>query len=159
MRGVEFTWWKSIFLLVQMDQFRDSELKHGRTAMLAAVGFMVQPWWHPLAGPLGITHPESPIKAMAETSLTGWFQIFLVCGVFEWLSREATKQESYTAGDYLGISELTDNNDKGWVDYQQRELNNGRLAMFAAMGFWIQDLLFQNSGDMLFKPLRDLYEP
>ena len=39
------------------------------------------------------------------------------------------------------------------MDYQLKELNNGRLAMFAIMGFWIQDLLFGSAADMLFKPM------
>lgn len=143
----------------QMNQFRESELKHGRVAMLASVGFMVQPWFHPLAEPLKIAHPESAIQAMYETPLLGWGQVLLVTGVFEWLSVQIQSTEGYQAGDILGVYQYTDNNDKGWADYQNRELNNGRLAMVAAMGFWIQSALYGNSGDLLFAPLRAIYEP
>ncbi len=142
-----------------MNQFRESELKHGRVAMLAAVGFMVQPWFHPIAESLKVTHPDNAILSMYETPLLGWGQVLLVTGVFEWISVQCQSYPGYQAGDILGIYTFTDNNDKGWVDFQTRELNNGRLAMLAAMGFWIQDALYGNTGDLIFKPLRELYEP
>ena len=74
-------------------------------------------------------------------------------GVLEFLGLQIKKNPTYKAGDLLGASELVDDTDAGWVDYQLKELNNGRLAMFAIMGFWIQDLLFGSAADMLFKPM------
>ena len=59
-----------------MCRYRVAELKHGRTAMLAALGFIVQPWFHPLAGPLGIKHPEEALTAMRETPILGWVQVY-----------------------------------------------------------------------------------
>jgi protein-tyrosine phosphatase len=58
-----------------MNQFRESELKHGRVAMLASVGFMVQPWFHPLAEPLKIAFVDTGNTGrslMAETLAPGF---------------------------------------------------------------------------------------
>lgn len=34
------------------------------------------------------------------------------------------------AGDLLGAYEFVDNDEQWWVAYQEKELNNGRLAMY-----------------------------
>ena len=142
-----------------MTSYREAELKHGRQAMAACAGWMVQPWFHPLAKDCHITHPEDPLKTLAELPPAGFFQIFVFIGFLEFLSVKIKENDTYAAGDLLGASELVDNSDGGWLDFQQKELNNGRLAMVAIMGFWIQDLLYGVPGDLLFAPLRAAYEP
>lgn len=139
--------------LEQMTSYREAELKHGRMAMAATLGWIVQPSFHPLAKDCHIKHPEDPIKTLYELPPAGFLQIFITIGFIEFLSLKIKENPTYAAGDLLGASELVDNTDAGWVDYQQKELNNGRLAMFAIMGFWIQDLLFHKTGDLLFAPL------
>jgi len=139
--------------LEQMTSYREAELKHGRAAMVACLGWIVQPSFHPLAKDCHVTHPEDPIKTLYDMTPAGLFQIFVFIGFLEFIGIQVKKNDTYVAGDLLGASELVDNSDAGWLDYQQRELSNGRLAMCAIMGFWIQDLLFQNPGDMLFKPM------
>ena len=43
--------------------------------------------------------------------------------------------KDYKAGDILGLDILNkDPKDASWVSFQNRELNNGRLAMFAILG-------------------------
>jgi len=139
--------------LEQMTSYREAELKHGRIAMAATLGWIVQPRFHPLAKDCHVKTPEDPIKSLYEVPLAGWFQVFVFIGFLEFLGLKIKENATYQAGDLLGASELVDNTDAGWVDYQQKELNNGRLAMFAIMGFWIQDLLFHTTGDLLFAPL------
>eukprot|EP00616_Rhizochromulina_sp_CCMP1243_P010097 CAMPEP_0118961968 /NCGR_PEP_ID=MMETSP1173-20130426/473_1 /TAXON_ID=1034831 /ORGANISM="Rhizochromulina marina cf, Strain CCMP1243" /LENGTH=206 /DNA_ID=CAMNT_0006910177 /DNA_START=30 /DNA_END=650 /DNA_ORIENTATION=+ len=139
--------------LDQMVTFREAELKHGRIAMAATLGWVVQPVFHPLAKSCHVSNPTDPIKSLSEVPPVGWLQVFIFIGFLEFLGIQIKKNPTYVPGDLLGASELVDNTDVTWVKYQQKELNNGRLAMFAIMGFWIQDLLFQNTGDMLFKPL------
>jgi len=139
--------------LEQMTSYREAELKHGRQAMAACLHWFVTPTFHPLAKDCHISHPEDPIKSLQELPPAGAFQIFVFIGFLEFLSIQIKKNPTYSAGDLLGASELVDNTDAGWLDYQQKELSNGRLAMVAIMGFWIQDLLYGNAGDMLFKPM------
>jgi hypothetical protein len=68
-------------------------------------------------------------------STEAWLQIFLLCGFLEWQFNGASKVEGYKAGDFFGISSrIGDANAADWVDFQNREINNGRLAMFAIMG-------------------------
>ena len=47
-----------------------------------------------------------------------------------------------------------DNTDEGWVDYQTKELQNGRLAMIAISGIFVQDLFFGKYGDAVFGPFK-----
>mmetsp|Transcript_24106 Transcript_24106/g.24362 ORF Transcript_24106/g.24362 Transcript_24106/m.24362 type:complete len:193 (+) Transcript_24106:80-658(+) len=114
-------------------RFRESELKHGRTAMLAVFGVLTQERFHPLYD----NKPEfsNPHEAAAAVPPLGWVQIVVLCGVLEYAFLMASKQEGYKPGDYFGITaRLPDPDDASWVDFQTRELNNGRLAMFAIMG-------------------------
>lgn len=53
----------------------------------------------------------------------------MLLSLFPWC-----KQGS-AAGDFFGINNrIADTEDPSWVGFQTRELNNGRLAMFAIMG-------------------------
>ena len=140
--------------LEQMTSYREAELKHGRAAMAACLHWVLVPYgFHPLAKSCHVSHPENPLKSLAEVRPAGWLQIFIFVGFLEFLGLQIKKNPTYKAGDLLGASELVDDTDAGWVDYQQKELNNGRLAMVAIMGFWIQNLLFGTAEDMLFKPM------
>eukprot|EP00618_Florenciella_parvula_P025485 CAMPEP_0119479206 /NCGR_PEP_ID=MMETSP1344-20130328/8579_1 /TAXON_ID=236787 /ORGANISM="Florenciella parvula, Strain CCMP2471" /LENGTH=201 /DNA_ID=CAMNT_0007513423 /DNA_START=43 /DNA_END=648 /DNA_ORIENTATION=+ len=139
--------------LEQMTSYREAELKHGRIAMAATLGWIAQPGFHPLAKDCHIKTPTDPIKTLYELPPAGFLQIFIFIGFLEFLGLKIKENPTYAAGDLLGASELVDNTDAGWVDYQQKELNNGRLAMFAIMGFWIQDLIFGKTGDLLFAPM------
>ena len=48
---------------------------------------------------------------------------------------QIAKSPDYKAGDYFGINgRIMDPKDSTWVSMQNRELANGRLAMFAIMG-------------------------
>jgi len=134
-----------------MDKYRTQELKHGRVAMAAVLGWFVQLNFHPLYdGKLS----SSPLKAATEVPIQGWFQIFLAINVIEYLCLKITELPGYTPGDYLGSWEwTTDEKDERWDKYQTKELNNGRLAMVSIMGLIAQEALFGESGDMLFKPL------
>jgi light-harvesting complex I chlorophyll a/b binding protein 4 len=113
-----------------MNYYREAELKNGRVAMAACLG------WYITAGG---THPafdgslsDDPLKAAVELPVVGWLQFILGCG------------------DILGAAYWVDNSDAGWVDYQNKEITNGRLAMLAFLGIFTQDTLFGNYGDMIF---------
>jgi Chlorophyll A-B binding protein len=132
-----------------MVYYRESELKHGRVAMAACLG------WYITAGG---THPafggslsSDPLKAAAELPFVGWLQFILGCGAIEWLTEKIKNRPGYVAGDVLGAAYWVDNSDAGWVDYQNKEITNGRLAMLAFAGILTQDILFGEYGDMIFR--------
>lgn len=134
-----------------MQLYREAELKHGRVAMAACLGWFIT---------AGGVHPafnsalsSDPLKAAQELPLVGWVQFVLGVGAFEWLGQQIQKRPGYQAGDWLGAAYWVDDSDEGWVDYQNKELNNGRLAMLAFMGIFVQDLYFGDYGDEIFKPL------
>jgi hypothetical protein len=117
----------------KLAKYRDSELKHGRVAMLAVLGWLTQERFHPLYdGKIS----GNPLKAFYETPTIAYVQIVAFIGFLEWQFQEASKGKGYTStGDFFGIaSRIEDPNDPSWVDFQTRELNNGRLAMFAILG-------------------------
>lgn len=136
----------------KLTQYREAELKHGRLAMLAMLGIFVQSAYHPLYQ--GASMSNNPFEAAAAVPALGWVQIAGFASFVEFLGILAKKRADYQPGDLLGSSEWVDNSDEGWVDYQQKELNNGRLAMMAFLGIWVQHVVLGlGSADLLFKPL------
>jgi len=132
-----------------MSLYREAELKHGRVAMAACLG-----WYITAAG----VHPafnsqlsSNPLEAAQQLPLVGWLQFVLGCGAIEWLAWQIKQRPGYRAGDVFGASYWVDDSDDGWVDYQNKEINNGRLAMVAFMGILYQTLTFGEFGDQIFR--------
>jgi hypothetical protein len=71
----------------------------------------------------------------------------------EWLAQQIKARPGYNPGDLLGAAYWVDNSDEGWVMYQNKELNNGRLAMLAITGMVYQDVFVGDYGDMMYKQL------
>lgn len=117
-----------------LKKYRESELKHGRVAMLAVLGWLTQERFHPLYdGKLS----GNPLKAFLEVPPLGFVQIIVLGGVLEYVFNEVAKGQGddYVPGDFYGITaRIPKADDASWVDFQTRELNNGRLAMFAILG-------------------------
>lgn len=132
-----------------MKLYREAELKHGRVAMAACLGWYVTASGvHPA---FGSTLSSDPLEAARQLPAVGWLQFVLGCGAIEFLADQIKKQPGYVPGDLLGAAQWVDNTDEGWVDYQNKEINNGRLAMVAFMGILVQDLKFGNYGDQIFR--------
>jgi len=132
-----------------MNIYREAELKHGRVAMAACLG-----WYVTAAG----VHPafnsalsSDPLKAATQLPAVGWLQFILGCGAVEFVSQYIKERPGYKPGDILGAAYWVDDSDEGWVDYQNKEINNGRLAMVAFMGIYFQDLHFGEYGDQIFR--------
>lgn len=116
-------------------QKREAEIKHGRVAMMASVGLIVQHYIH-------LTYPVYKINIKtAPYSLGAWgyfygpwglwcfLGIVFVTGVLElaiWIANPK-KDEPGNYGDPLGLNLYTE-------DMRNKELNNGRFAMFAVLG-------------------------
>jgi light-harvesting complex I chlorophyll a/b binding protein 4 len=129
--------------------YREAELKHGRVAMLAALGFVVAESFHPLFG--GSVDVPSYV-AFQETPLQGsFFPVVLSLAIFEVFSVftfENPKdglwsiKADHTPGD-LGFDPLglKPTDPAELAEMQSKELNNGRLAMIAIAGMVGQELV------------------
>lgn len=132
--------------------FQNAELKNGRVAMVATVGFMVQKFgihfplylgpeageWY-LSSSAGITFDDvskaAPLDAIAMVPFAGWLQVFFAAFAFEATAFERQwNQNREIPGDY-GYDPLGFTKREGGWDSEElkglrlKELKNGRLAM------------------------------
>ena len=132
---------------------QNAEIKNGRVAMVATVGYIVQKFgihfplylgpnqgdqWY-LSSSAGITFEDvskaAPLDAIQMVPIQGWFQIFFAAFAFEAVAFERQwNQNREIPGDYgydpLGFTKR----EGGWdseelKDLRMKELKNGRLAM------------------------------
>jgi len=117
--------------------FREAELKHGRVAMLATVGFIVADTVFQLPGDI---HQVSSAAAHDVFVKSGaMIQILLWCGILEIITIPALQnmdKSGRAPGDYsfdpLGFGK------KDLTKLKVNELKNGRLAMLAISGLLTQ---------------------
>merc|ERR1712151_748049 len=116
---------------------RAAEIKHGRVAMMAAVGAVAQ---HYVKFP-GFEKVPAGLGAVTTAPGTyGFAALFLLSGVMElavWT--QDAKKEPGDFGDPVGLGMYD-------VDMRNKELNNGRIAMFSALGIISADLLTGKDG-------------
>jgi hypothetical protein len=137
-----------------LKRYREAELAHGRVAMLAVVGFLVGEavegtsflFDASISGP-AITHlPQVPVPFWV---VLGFFIGYLELGRAEigWVPPEETPlgrpgllRPEYNPGE-LGFDPLglKPSDPKEYLILQNKELQNGRLAMLAAAGFLAQE--------------------
>jgi len=132
-----------------MKWFRAAELKHGRVAMLANVGWVVQsngggfikfPLEDGLA-PLSSTPFEANAQLWKLAGGAGFLQIIATAGAIE-LVTEATGTHYMSPGgdgyiDLFGYGKSGED----FTDLQNQELKNGRLAMIGIIGFMSSALI------------------
>merc|ERR1719486_1448503 len=136
--------------------YREVELKHGRVAMLASLGFLVGEQFHPLFGgnidvPSYIAFQETPLQTFwpAVVFLISIAEVFSVftfqnpAGSQPW-SISLDHEPGNLNWDPLGLKP-TDAEELKTM--QTKELNNGRLAMIGIAGMVVQELV---SGNKLF---------
>lgn len=131
----------------EFTQRRTAELKHGRVAMLAVVGYLVQDQAR-LPGAIdldGTTFQSIPngVAALSAVPLFGWFQIGASIGfweIFGWKQVEGSTPGDFSFGDkYL----------KDPINDKTKELQNGRLAMLAIGELLTHDLA-KPAGESIF---------
>lgn len=111
---------------------RAAEIKHARVAMMAALGFVVQ---HYVKIPGFESVPAGFAAVTTEPGTYGFAALFLLSGAMElgvW-----TEDPSKEPGDF--------GNPAGWGEYtkdmRNKELNNGRFAMFSAIGILLAEIV------------------
>lgn len=62
----------------------------------------------------------------------GWLQIVLFIGFMEVFGIMNSRRPDYQPGDFIGSAQWETT--PSWDNFQLRELNNGRLAMFGSIG-------------------------
>ena len=112
-------------------RYREAELKHGRVAMLACFG-MITADANSLFPRVFTDYSNNPLAAVTQCPKLGWLQILTFIMFIEVLGIINSRRPDYEPGNFLGTSQW--DMDEGWESYQTKELNNGRLAMFGAIG-------------------------
>jgi len=131
-------------------KYREAELVHGRVAMLAVAGFLVQEEWHPLfAGVNNVAIDQIP-------ALPYWVWGIMLAGIgyceqvriargWEKLSQDSmTADRTLRFGYYPGDLDfdplnLAPQDPAEFRLMQEKELAHSRLAMVAAVGFLVQE--------------------
>jgi len=124
-------------------QMRVAELKHGRVAMLASVGLLVQ---HYLQVP-GLSTAPKGIGAVMN-SPGGVLALLVFSGVIEAINwnldwKEAPSNPVSKIGDYGNPWQVYP---KNMDSMKNRELNNGRAAMVATLGILVAELATGKDG-------------
>uniref|UniRef100_A0A7S1R9F6 Uncharacterized protein n=1 Tax=Alexandrium catenella TaxID=2925 RepID=A0A7S1R9F6_ALECA len=103
---------------------REAEIKHGRIAMMGSVGSVVA---HSYKMP-GFEGVPTGLAALSNpTGATGCTVLFFLVGMLEYARWTNPPSTPGSYGDPFGVKQFT-------TEMRTKELNNGRMAMFAVMG-------------------------
>jgi len=137
--------------------YREAELKHGRLAMLAALGWPVSELFHPylakLVGASDLLVKADGLPEKVPSLLNGGLEainpffflaVIIFSGTVESVAINKIRVQDYTPGD-LGFDPLNIYRSVGSAEKQRelelKELNNGRLAMIAITGYAAQEFV------------------
>eukprot|EP00667_Euglena_gracilis_P019119 EG_transcript_20438 len=133
----------------ELKKVRESELKHGRVAMLAVVGLPLAEQFHPLFGGAvdgpgvqAVLRPELAVFWLLLLPLFYFLEqptlaAYDTTGKLPGLFKEAHKPGDY-GFDPLSLKPATDTE---YEAMQCKELSNGRLAMVATLGMLAQEVV------------------
>jgi Chlorophyll A-B binding protein len=134
-------------------RFREAEIMHGRVAMMATVGYLIGENTPTIAYGMTVPSPTIGNDQIPEVPGLVLFSFFLLINIAEALRANIgwvepglgalfTLREKYYPGDVgfdpLGLKPTSADE---FANMQAKELSNGRLAMFAAMGMMVQELV------------------
>eukprot|EP00440_Ansanella_granifera_P002395 gb/GFBE01002601.1/.p1 GENE.gb/GFBE01002601.1/~~gb/GFBE01002601.1/.p1 ORF type:complete len:237 (+),score=71.21 gb/GFBE01002601.1/:1-711(+) len=124
-------------------ELRAIELKHGRVAMLACLGwFHVAAGWHFIGDfAIGERTSNNPLIAVTQMPMGSVWQVVFTIMCVEWVTTYVCKPPADKPWDILGWKEvIADEEAPRWKEAQVQELNNSRLAMLAIVGLIAGDL-------------------
>jgi len=130
--------------------YREVELKHGRVAMLASLGFIVGENFHPLFGgnidvPSYLAFQQTPLQTFwpAVVAAIAIPEVFSVFSFNSPLGGEPWSVRSDRVSGDIGFDPLglKPEDPKELKEMQTKELNNGRLAMIGAAGMIAQEFV------------------
>lgn len=140
--------------MASLMNMREAEIKHGRLAMLAVVGWpLAELFDKQIAQSLGL--PSALTSTGESPSLLNggldkiepeyWVAVVALAGVVE-LENMKVKEENarnYTPGD-CGFDPLGffPEDKKAQLTMQTKEIKHGRIAMMALLGFVVQEALY-----------------
>ncbi|GAB5364892.1 hypothetical protein AAMO2058_001009300 [Amorphochlora amoebiformis] len=138
----------------QIRRYREAEITHGRLGMLGVLGFLTQESFHPLFGG-NIDGPAiSHFEKITEAAPTFWYPTLLAIAIAELGRARIGWQDPFDGGSMFALRDayvpgdigfdplgLKPTNPKDLENIQNKELNNGRLAMLALAGFMAQELV------------------
>ncbi|KAL9139508.1 Light-harvesting complex, partial [Amphidinium carterae] len=122
---------------------RQTEIKHGRVAMLATMGYITPEITGKLPGYLspstGVKYDDIPngLGAISKVPAAGWGQMIAYAAFCE-LSQDQSAGTPAAAGDF-GFKVLTSSDPAELEKKLSAEIANGRLAMMAIIGMFFQD--------------------
>ena len=121
----------------KMQRYTDVEIKHGRVAMIATVGYILPDMFR-FPGCEGF---GNGLSALNTLPVEGWIQLLAFVGAHEVLVKP---RQGGMGGFDLGLgTELLEGIDAEELERRQTvERNNGRLAMVAFIGMAWQDATF-----------------
>ena len=152
-----FGFWDPLNLVPETKEelmlFREAELAHSRVAMVGALGFIVQEAFHPIFPDIGgpsirqldqVLTTENGQGLAGTLLLTVWLSEIWRARI-GWVEPDIemrSLRENYLPGD-LGFDPLgmKPKDEAGLLAMQNKELNNGRLAMIGAAGIVVQELI------------------
>jgi light-harvesting complex I chlorophyll a/b binding protein 1 len=123
--------------------YRGVEVKHGRIAMAATVGTLVQENSHfsgliSTSENLSFEDVPNGLGALSAVPLAGWCQMIITIGLHEVLVKQRPGKVPGDFGTgYLG--EKMDDQSSKQLRALNVELSNGRLAMLGILGMWASE--------------------
>ncbi|GMH91689.1 hypothetical protein TrVE_jg8140 [Triparma verrucosa] len=136
-----------------LDYMRDAEIKHGRLAMLACVGWpFAEIFDAKIAGFLGLPvllnkYGESPSilnGGLDRINPFYWLLVISLAGLVEYDITELKKDpKTYTPGNVgYDILSLLPKDKEGEFKRREQEVKHGRLAMGAIVGYAVQEAVY-----------------
>ena len=134
--------------IITLKKYRESEIKHGRLAMLASVGWPLSELYHPYLSDISNSVNLLSKNGKAPSLLNGGIDkinpaFFMFFIVFATVCEISNIDKNTISGD-LGFDPLKFYRDKDVVtknNLELKELNNGRLAMIAITYFALSEFI------------------